>query len=1188
MFLEGKEITNPYTDFLWNRGWEFTELTLEEASYEIPKKADWQQIELPHDWMIYDTKALYRDSIGWYKKTLEIQEADAEERMFLRFEGVYMDSTVYVNGQAAGEWKYGYSTFEVDITPFVKTGENEVLVRVVHRSPNSRWYSGAGIYRNVWLKCRNKTGLVSDGVYITPEKKTETFWKVKVTTELGDYNETVSKEWDRTTIEQHILDAEGNPIAFAAVKMDMQNWERTEAETTAPVGEQRSFYFGRKIRLEMQVEQPKLWDIGQGNLYTLQTKVMQGDKCIEEKRDSFGFRTLEMTPDKGMFINGRHVKLNGVCEHHDFGCLGAEFYDAAMERKFKILREMGVNAVRTSHNMPAPKLMELADKMGILVVSEGFDMWECPKTTYDYARFFKEWYKRDVASWVRRDRNHACLLMWSIGNEIYDTHMSEHGQEITVWLRDAVRVSDPERHAAVTIGSNFMRWENAQKCAELIDVVGYNYAEEVYEEHHKAHPDWIIYGSETASVLASRGIYHFPKEKSILTDEDKQCSALGNSITGWGAEGYIDCIGDDRDAEFSLGQFLWTGFDYIGEPTPYDTKNSYFGQLDTAGFPKDAYYIFKAEWTDYKTAPMVHIFPYWDFNEGQLIDVQICSNAPRIELFINGESQGTKDIDHTKGKEQVGLWKIPYKKGSIKAVAYDENGTVIAQEEKKSFTDSVRLTIKADKKALVADGRDLLYVEIGAEDVDGNPVENARNRVFVEVEGAGKLLGLDNGDSTDFDQYKGSSRRMFSGKLMAVIGADTEPGEVHIKCSSPGLEECKLVLPVSAQTAAGTQEKTAAGEKVVSSDLEKVEISEFENGEIPVRKIELSLQGSSVLTKEQPSVVAQARIYPENATYRELEWSVVNDTGIGVSFVTLKTAGEKAEIEAKGDGEFRLRCSSRNGGEVVSVQSVMEMKVEGIGKAFMNPYNEIPAGLCTYRYGKAGDGVEHGMGFMGAEDSLDAIIGFENLDFGEDGSDSIVLPIFANTNDPVTLQIWEGNPREEGCVLLGDFSYFKPPQWMVFQPETYKLKKRLRGVVPVYITSSFSFQLKGIFFEKQTRALAQLSAAECDSVYGDSYIKKEDCIENIGNNVLLTFESMDFGVEGVSKLTLCSRSRQEANSVQLRFTSKDGTVIQTVEAKGNDVYDEQTFQIQNLKGKGKLEFVFLPGTQFDFKWFWFQ
>jgi len=544
----------------------------------------------------------------------------------------------------------------------------------------------------------------------------------------------------------------------------------------------------------LYVEAPKLWSIECPNLYTLRTQLIVEGKHLEEETQRFGFRTTRFDPKQGFFLNDQHVKLQGVNEHHDLGALGAAVNRTALRRKLNLLKEMGVNAIRTSHNMPAVELMELADEMGILIDSEAFDMWELKKTEYDYSRFFPEWCSRDVASWIRRDRNHPSIILWSIGNEIYDTHAGERGIEITRMLKELVLRHDPKRNGYVTIGSNYMSGENAQKCAQELDAAGYNYAENLYDSHHEKYPHWCIYGSETASTIQSRGIYHFPASKLIVTYEDEQCSSLDNCTVSWGARNGQKNITDDRDAEYSLGQFIWTGFDYIGEPTPYTTKNSYFGAIDTAGFPKDQFYLYQAEWTDYRVKPMVHILPYWDFNEGQLIDIKIYSNAPRVELFYNDTSMGCYEIDHKRGKQLAGVWQLPYQKGTIKAVAYDELGNVIATDHKSSYSDPARIVLTPDKTRLRADGRDLVFIEIAMEDDKGNPVDNANNRVNVEVSGAGRLLGLDNGDSTDYDQYKGTSRRLFSGKLLAIVAAKLEAGEIMVQVTSEGLPAKQLSL----------------------------------------------------------------------------------------------------------------------------------------------------------------------------------------------------------------------------------------------------------------------------------------------------------------------------------------------------------------------------------------------------------
>ena len=1156
---------------LWNDGWSFTELPVEEKSYNFPVNAEWECVDIPHDWMIYKTHALYRDSIGWYKKEFTVTEPAGQT--ILRFDGVYMDTTVYVNGVAVQEWKYGYSMFEADITDYITTGKNIVAVRVVYRYLNTRWYSGAGIFRNVWWKEREAVHLVSDGIYLTEVKENETTWRVEADTELavkGDFSEGLL-----LTLCQTISDAAGAVVAEQKASIRMTKPEMTCSQV-------------------LSVENPVLWDIAQGNLYTVRTELWKEEMLLETEEQKIGFRTLEFHPEKGFLINGRKEKIFGVCEHHDLGCLGAAFHPVAMRRKLLKLREMGVNAVRTSHNMPAKELMELADELGFLVDSEAFDMWESPKTPYDYGRFFNEWYQKDVASWVRRDRNHASLIMWSIGNEIPDTMREERGQEITRNLRDAVIKNDPKRHVPVTHGSNYMKWECAKNCAGELELQGYNYAEYLYEEHHKKHPDWVIYGSETASVLASRGIYHFPKEKHILSDADEHCSALGNTITGWGAKNYDACIADDRDAEFSLGQFIWTGFDYIGEPTPYQTKNCYFGQIDTAGFPKDSFWLFKAEW-DKTAAPFVHLFPYWDFNEGQMIDVQACSNAAAVELFVNGVSQGKKNIDHARDKVLTPCWQVPYEKGSIRAVAYNEKEEIVAEEERHSFTDAAKLSVEAEQATVKANGNDLAFVVISAWDKDGYPVENARNRVKVSVEGAGRLIGLDNGDSTDFDEHKGISRRLFGGKLLAVIASKQTAGEIKVTVTSPGLPEEVLILEA-------VETKQIPG---VACTEENTELPVYSGGtagcelpqgmeEIPVRKIELTCDGDRHMTKkdgseEKPSVTVTAHIYPENATYTDLSWKAITDTGIEVNFVTLEEKGNQVVLTALGDGEFRLRCAAGNGSAVESVQSVYEFKVEGIGAAAYDAYEENSTGLFDYRAGNVTEGVEYGINFLGnGGNNADCVAGFEYMDFGDYGTDKVTLSIFANTNDPVMLQIWEGRPGTDGATLLYDGYYHKRPEWMVFQPETYTLKKRLRGVASVYIATRDSYQCKSIVFEKQEKAFAKLSMADRTTLYGDSFTVAGNTIEQIGNNVTIGFEQMDFTKQRATKITVCSRSPLAKSPVQLRFKTETGDSVQVVEVPGSADYTEQTFDIEPLDGFGAVEFIFMPGSNFDFAWFRFE
>lgn len=1153
---------------LFNDSWEFAKSGLElKDSERPPKQLSFVSVDLPHDWLIYDTLNLYENSVGWYRKRFFAKKG--EKQFLLRFDGVYMDSTLYINGIKVGEWKYGYSTFEHNITDALVDGDNEIIVKVVHQSPNSRWYSGAGIYRNVWLKTRGPNYIESDGVYIAVRKENDERWRVEVDTELHVCDDVLLT---------HTLLDRGKAVGTVS--------ERIKADQGPHCTTSQTLY----------VERPRLWSPKEPNLYQLVTTLRyplsgeQGHEAtggsagdlIETVTYNVGFRTVQLDPERGFILNGRKLKLKGVCEHHDLGALGAAFNKIALKRRFEILREMGVNAIRTAHNMPAPELMDLADEMGFFVVSEAFDMWERPKTRYDYARFFKQWAARDVRSWVRRDRNHPSLIMWSIGNEIYDTHADERGQEITLMLMEEVLKHDPKQNGKVTLASNYMPWENAQKCADIVKVVGYNYAEKYYHSHHEKYPDWVIYGSETGAVVQSRGVYHFPFEQSLLAEDDEQCSALGNSSTSWGAKSAEACIIADRDTPFSLGQFLWTGFDYIGEPTPYHTKNSYFGQIDTATFPKDSYYIYKAAWTDYKEKPMVHLFPFWDFNPGQLVDVRVCSNAPRVELQFNGETIGTFDIDHRHGSGLVGHWKIPYAEGELKAIAYDETGNVIATAVRRSFKDARRIRLHADKTVLTADGTDLAFVEISMEDEEGNLVENANNRVRVDVSGAGRLIGLDNGDSTDYDPYKGISRRLFNGKLMAIIAAKLEPGPIRVEVSAKGMKTETMRL--EAVPAADKSALTG-----VSAQMENRELPVVMGhvDEIPLRKIELVIEkGAARLDPACPQTTVRAILYPADTSYRELEWSVTNDAGIPVHFAKVETIGaERVKVTAQSDGKFRLRCMSKNGTNKIKMISQLEFEATGFGKMYKDPYQFISAGLYDYSKGEVTNGNEKGVAT--ARDG-ETQVGFRDLDFGPYGSDTITIPIFALNDDAYRLQIWEGMPDEEGSELVADVIYQKPSIWNVYQPETYKLSKRLQGVTSICFVLWNKVHIKGFSFKKLNRAFAQNPANECDRIYGDTYTLLDDAVEGIGNNVSLEFEEMDFTDKGASRIVICGRSPIDKNTIHIRFSGDDGESTQIVEFTRSDDYEKRTFPLQRVIGVKNVTFIFLPGSRFDFRWFRFE
>ena len=1151
---------------LFNQNWTFLKTALgTELSDIIERKEEFVSVDIPHDWLIYQAKNLYENSTGWYRRAVTVEELGLGEgeRAILRFDGVYMDSTLYVNGQKVGDWKYGYSAFQFDITEYLGEGENELLLQVRFQSPNSRWYSGAGIYRNVWLKVYPKVYLPLDGTYVSTKYLGEGDYQLEVETELGGaVTEKVKCHYGLYLNGELVED----------LGWQESTWECEETTTVKKL---------TIVSITKQITAPKQWSLEEPNCYKLKVELYDGEEKVDTQEITIGFRRLRFDSNTGFYLNDKYVKINGVCEHHDFGCLGAVFHKEAMRRKFEILRTMGVNALRTSHNMPAAELMELADEMGFLIMDEAFDMWERSKTNYDYGRFFKEWAEADVRSWIRRDRNHPCLFLWSIGNEIYDTHADEHGQEITHRLIRFVREHDPKENALITIGSNFMPWENAQKCADIVKIAGYNYGEKYYRQHHEKYPDWVIYGSETASMVQSRGVYRFPLKQSMLADEDEQCSALGNSSTSWGAKSVEVCISEDRDMEFSFGQFLWTGFDYIGEPTPYHTKNSYFGQIDTAGFQKDSFYAFQAEWTDGKKAPMVHLYPYWDFNEGQSIDVRACTNACAVELFVNGQSQGRQEIDHKAGRVLQGTWKVAYEPGEITAVAYDETGAVIARETRHSFGDAYKITLEANKQVLRGDGEDLAFITIGVVDKNGYPVENAMNYVEVLVNGAGRLLGLDNGDSADFDEYKGNVRKLFNGKLLAVVATKTEAGEITVAVNGKGLEGACLTLQ-------GEEAPVREGISVTEDLMRKpMELTDF----VPVRRVDIKSLGGTVLTADCNSVLLEARVLPANAQDQEVIWKVVNDNGIDIPYARIEVldseAGvHKAKLTAIGDGAFQVRCLSKSGMNKVKLISQLDFTAEGMGQAFTNPYEFVSAGLFSRTIGEIGNGNEKGIAT--ARDGASGVI-FENIDFGEYGSDELTIPVFALDSELHNIELWLGVPGEEGSELLHILPYQKPSIWNVYQEDSWQLPERIKGVQTLAIQLHEKVHIKGFCFKHYDKAFSSLYAAECSKVYGDTFTVEEQAITGIGNNVTLVYENMDFGEKGTTGIDLTGRSKLAGNTIHILFTTEEGEVQRRVlEVKGTADYEAQHFDFEPLTGKGKIEFVFLPGSDFDMMSFVFS
>ena len=1077
---------------IFNEGWQFRRET----------QPEWKEVNLPFDWLISDTKNLYKSDVGLYKKNFTIENIG--NVFYLRFDGIYMDSTLYINGKKVDEWKNGYTAFTCDITEYIKEGDNEVIVSVNHQSPNSRWYSGAGIYRDCWLIEKNPTHFAIDGIYIIPQKISRDVWQLTVNSEIM-----------------------GNSSITIKHELYKYNPHSNEREIKEILTNEDG---------DLIVTHPQLWDIEDPQLYCLESQLIVDGEVVDIEITRFGFREIEFHPERGFTLNGQHVKLQGVCQHHDLGGLGAAVYKDAIRRQFVILKEMGVNAIRTAHNPPAAAFMELADEMGFLIMTELTDIWKRPKTTYDYARFFDEWVEKDIKSWVRRDRNCPSIIMWSIGNEIYDTHADADDGITTAkrMIKEVVENGTPSN--LITLCSNYMPWENTQKCADVIKLIGYNYAEYLYHEHHQKYPDWIIYGGETASTVQSRGIYHFPLKKSLLSDDDFQCSALGNSTTSWGAKSSEACIIDHRDARFTLGQFLWTGFDYIGEPTPYHTKNSYFGQVDTAGFPKDSYYIYKSAWQKlHNNPPFVHVFPHWDWSIGQPIDVRIASNAPKVELFLNGKSLGITEIDHHSDKQIVANYIVPFEEGTIKAVAYDEKNKEITSSERHSFGCAKQLDCVQSTYPSPTGIAQLYFIEIFAKDSNGCIVENANNRVIVKTSGDTKLLALDNGDSTDYDQYQNNnSRRLFNGKLLAILES---------KSQQPGY------------------------------------IIEFDQTDIPIRKIELSAKGFDI----------SAEILPTNATYTDLEWRLTDEAGIDsyLGHLEVSECGKSAKVIPKGDGEVYVRCATKNGGEHINLISLFPLTITGYGKPFLDPYTFISGGLYSKSNLPMTNGNERGVATLRDQDSH---VGFADLDFGAFGSDEFTTWLFPLAGNEFPIEIWLGMPEEDTSTFITTVTYNLGSKWNTYQEVTYKLPQKIKGIQTLCLVFKQKVHIKGFQFTKQEKAYSLHNFANADHIYGDSFTINSPSVDHIGNNVTILFNDMLFE-NPTSNITLSWRSSQDINSIKLLFADENGNEtpnMLTLEGIQKEWLTANLQLTTPLQGKGNISFIFLPGSDIDLEYFKFS
>lgn len=800
----------------FNDGWLFS--LADDSLAARPEFVDsgWRKLNLPHDWAIEGDFSQDNPSgtgggalpggVGWYRKTFVAENKDKGKHFRIEFDGVYMNSEVFINGTCLGKRPYGYISFSYDLTPYLKWGEKNVIaVRVDNaEQPNSRWYSGCGIYRNVWLLKTGDVCVAEWGTYVTTAKVDGQGASLNLVTTL----ENTGKENADVTVRSVLKDAEGKEVA--------------QAESPANVVAEKS----AEIAQELQVTSPQLWDVEHPYLYSLVTEVMKGGQCVDRYVTPVGIRTFSFDAAKGFVLNGKPTKINGVCMHHDLGCLGAAVNVRAMERQLQMLKEMGCNGIRCSHNPPAPEWLDLCDRMGFIVMDEAFDMWRKKKTAYDYSLYFNEWHERDLHDFILRDRNHPSVFMWSIGNEVLeqwndaqaDTLSLEEANLIlnfghladmlakegevsvnsllTKKLADFVKALDPTR--PVTAGCNEPNPANHLFRSGALDIIGYNYHNVNIPDVPRNFPGKPFIITESNSALMTRGYYRMPSDEMFIWPErwDKPfydatfaCSSYDNCHAPWGNTHEENLLLTKKN-DFISGQYVWTGFDYIGEPTPYGwpARSSYFGIIDLAGFPKDVYYLYQSEWSNKQ---VLHLFPHWNWTAGQDVDMWCYYNqADEVELFVNGKSQGVKAKDEN---HLHVVWRVKYEPGSVKVVAR-KDGKVVGEKEIRTAGEPKKIRLTPDRNTLNADGKDLSFVTVEIVDAEGNLCPLADNLVHFEVEGNLFIAGVDNGSQTSMERFKDNKRKAFNGKCLVVLQNDGKTGAARLKAVAEGLEDAVVEI----------------------------------------------------------------------------------------------------------------------------------------------------------------------------------------------------------------------------------------------------------------------------------------------------------------------------------------------------------------------------------------------------------
>lgn len=783
---------------LLDKDWLFFNGEVENGEDPSLKTEGWQSVTVPHDWAIsgeFDrsidlvetmviedgekvpkvrtgrTGGLPHIGVGWYRRKLELPESHEGKRVSVEFDGAMSHAKVFVNGKFAGEWPYGYASFGFDITDLVEFGgENTLAVRLENKPGSARWYPGAGIYRDVRMVITDPVYVKQWGVYVTTPDIQQGRGTVRVETTI------LNKSGDAKNVKlkTDILSPANEVVATATSDVQAQAANTVEQTLNAP--------------------SPQLWSVGKPVLYTVVTTIMDGDKVLDKYETPFGFRYFEFTNNEGFFLNSERVQLNGVCLHHDLGPLGAAVNLSSIRHRLNLLKEMGCNAIRTSHNPPAPELLDLADEMGFLVIDEAFDEWKLPKTENGYNKLWDEWAEKDMTAFIHRDRNHPSVIMWSVGNEIREQG-SKDGAEYCQFLVDICKREDPTRPTT----AGFNNWQGAIKngFADIVDVPGWNYKPQHYRFIHEKFPHWKMYGSETASTVSSRGEYFFPAEQKVhFTREPYHSSSFDMEFPSWATSPDREFAAQDS-FKFMAGEFVWTGFDYLGEPTPYNVewpaRSSYFGIIDLCGIPKDRYYLYQSKWTDKE---VLHLLPHWNWEEGQKVSVHCYTGFDKAELFLNGESLGVREKDPSTLYTKYRLvWDdVVFHAGELKVVALDGQNKPLKETVMRTAGKPAAIRLEADRTEIGADGKELAFITVSVVDENGIVCPRADNRIDFTTEGAGLLRAVGNGDPTSLESFVKPFRKAFNGKCMAIVQAGEKPGEIALTAESEGLYPAKIII----------------------------------------------------------------------------------------------------------------------------------------------------------------------------------------------------------------------------------------------------------------------------------------------------------------------------------------------------------------------------------------------------------